>query len=395
MIPVSSRMSRSTRNTTRGHTQTDLTIAMGGDWFARGRIPRAVRSRAGTTKLLRIFRDADIAFVNLEAPLTRRGSPAEKQNTLRAIPNLVDDLTAAGVDIASIANNHMLDYGPLGLVDTIRALRGRRIAYVGAGADLRRARAGVTFHRKSTRVGFIGFAATLPQGFSATNDRPGVSPLHVSVGVIAEGYLVLEQPGTPPPMLTIASESDLADICYRIGELKRRVDFVVVSAHWGVAGQDTIMDYQRESARALIRAGADLILGHHPHRLHAIEHYRGKFIFYSIGNLVFEPLPAVGNHPELSYRGRNTAASVYALMRREGVIVVVRLRRGRIVDIDLRPVELDLDGYPETAPDAAARVSTLLNDLPARDAVKTHPRGDGTIALGVDRSPRTATGRAR
>jgi poly-gamma-glutamate synthesis protein (capsule biosynthesis protein) len=344
--------------------KTDTTrLVAAGDWFALGRIPEEIRMRPETASVFEILRGADIALVNQEAPLTRRGLRAEKQNTLRADPAQVEDLLEAGVDVACLANNHMLDYGADGLADTLALLAERGIRQVGAGLTLEAARAAAVLQGPGGRVGFLAFASTLPQGFAASAERPGIAPIHVTAAFVVENPLVMEQPGTPPPILTFPLSLDLDATCAAVRALKAEADYVVVSAHWGVAGQDAIMDYEREVGRALMDAGCDLILGHHPHRLHGIEFYRGKPILYSLGNFVFEPLPPAGNSPHLSFRGRMTAANVYGAMRREGVLVEASIRGGTLERLALLPVLLDDGGYPTLRREQAEQFATLLRYL--------------------------------
>jgi len=338
-------------------------LVAAGDWFALGRIPEPVRSRPDTAAVLNELKAADIAFVNLEAPLTTRGLRAEKQNTLRADPGQVEDLLLSGVDIVSLANNHMLDYGADGLADTLAVLERTGVKQVGAGPNLEAARASVVLVGPGGRMGFLAFASTLPQGFAASAERPGIAPIHVTAAFVVENPLAQEQPGTPPPVITFPLKLDVDATVEAIRRLRTRAEFVVVSAHWGVAGQDAVMDYERDVGRALIDAGCDLILGHHPHRLHGVEFYRGKPIFYSIGNFVFEPLPPSGNTPHLSFRGRMTAADVYGVMRREGVLVDARVRGGELERLSLLPLLLDQGGYPMLCGDAADQFVSLLASL--------------------------------
>jgi poly-gamma-glutamate synthesis protein (capsule biosynthesis protein) len=343
------------------HGTTRLVAA--GDWFALGRIPEDVRVRPETAAVLDELRAADIAFVNLEAPLTTRGLRAEKQNTLRADPSQVEDLLGSGVDIVSLANNHMLDYGIDGLADTLAVLERAGIPQVGAGPNLEAARAPFILEGPGGRMGFLAFASTLPQGFAASAERPGIAPIHVTAAFVVENPLAQEQPGTPPPVITFPLQMDVDATVDAVRRLKAQADFVVVSAHWGVAGQDAVMDYEREVGRALIDAGCDLVLGHHPHRLHGVEVYREKPIFYSVGNFVFEPLPPSGNSPHLSFRGRMTAANVYGVMRREGVLVDARVRGRQLERLSLLPVLLDGGGYPTLRGDVADQFVSLLTSL--------------------------------
>ncbi len=343
------------RNTTR--------FVAAGDWFALGRMPEAVRGQPETVAVFDELRSADVAFVNLETPLSRRGVRAEKQNTLRADPTLVEDLLAAGIDVVGLANNHMLDYGLDGLADTLDNLERAGIPQVGAGIDLESSRGSMVLEGPGGSIGFLAFASTLPQGFAASPDRPGIAPIHVTAAFVVENPLAQEQPGTPPPVLTFPLKMDVDATVTVVQRLKSRADFVVVSAHWGVAGQDAVMDYEREVGRARIDAGADLILGHHPHRLHGVEYYREKPIFYSLGNFVFEPLPPAGNSSYLSFRGRMTAANVYGVMRREGVMVDARVRGPRLERLSLLPVILNGGGHPTLRRDAAGQFASLLAGL--------------------------------
>jgi poly-gamma-glutamate synthesis protein (capsule biosynthesis protein) len=144
-------------------------------------------------------------------------------------------------------------------------------------------------------VAFGGFNATLPQGAAASPNRPGTAPLRVESSYVADATLE-EQPGTSPYVRTSPFEPDLAYAADRIGDARRTADVVVVSVHWGVPPgwaapfQGTLADYQPPMAHALIDAGADVILGHHPHTLHGVEIYRGKPILYSLGNYVFHAM---------------------------------------------------------------------------------------------------------
>lgn len=343
-----------------GHV-TRLLIA--GDWYASGRMPVEAVEDESTAAVVRLLRGADVAFANLETPLTTRGVAQEKLSALRADPALADDLVAAGVDIVTLANNHMLDYGPEGLLDTLDALDARGVAHVGAGRSLEHARAPHVLRGPGGSIGFLGFASTLPQTFAAGPARPGVAPIRATTAFVVEGYTLLEQPGTAPPVVTYPLEMDLEATAHAVRTLRGDVDYLVVSGHWGVVGQDAVMDYQRVVAHALIDAGADLIVGHHPHRLHGVEIYAGKPIFYSIGNFVFEAPPAGGGSPYLSWKGGLTTTAIRAMFRREGLVLEVRVGGGELVELSAHPVMLGTAGYPLLRPDAAGDFALLLGDL--------------------------------
>jgi poly-gamma-glutamate capsule biosynthesis protein CapA/YwtB (metallophosphatase superfamily) len=351
-----------------------------GDWFSHGPMSAEAAEAEGTASVLGLLRQADLAFVNLETPLTTRGVAMEKLSVLRADPALAESLLAAGVDIVTLANNHMLDYGPDGLFDTLDTLDGRGIPHVGAGRTLAEARAPHILRGPGGTIGFLGFASTLPQGFAAGPNRPGVAPIRATTAFVVEAYTLLEQPGTAPPIATYALEMDLEETVESVRALRPQVDYLVVAGHWGVVGQDLVMDYQREVAHALIDAGADLILGHHPHRLHGVEWYRGKPVFYSLGNFVFEAPPVGGGSPFLSWKGGLTIAAIRAMFRREGLLVEACIEGGELRELSAHPVSLGANGYPVHRPDSAHDFALLLQDLSDRENVQFTPR-DGRVIV--------------
>ena len=244
-------------------------------------------------RLLALMHGAEVAFGNLEAPLTARGARAEKAATHRAHPDRVAEVTGFGFDVVTLANNHMLDYGPDGLADTLAVLARAGVAAVGAGST--RAAAFRPFVRATPRgaIAFIGICAALPPGFAATDDRPGVAPLRVLQSVAIDAVLQAEQPGGAPFMHTKAHQADVDAACEAIRSVRDEARLVVVALHWGIPhgfaarSYGVLAEYQRPVAHALVDAGADLVVGHHPHVVHPVERYRGGVIAYSLGNYVF------------------------------------------------------------------------------------------------------------
>lgn len=252
----------------------------------------------GSSRAFAMLRDADLAFANLEVPLSRRGHPADKPIAFRADPSLAAELARIGLDVVSFANNHSLDYGTDALLDTLSAVEEAGVVVVGAGENLESSLRPRVLHAGDSRVAFLAFASTLPTGSAAAPDRPGVAPLRVEVAVLADAPVFEEQPGTSPYVRTTALEDDLGQARRAIAAARGQADAVVVSVHWGVPPgwaapfQGILADYQQPLGHALVDAGADLVLGHHPHTLHGIEIYRGRFICYSLGNFIFHSLAA-------------------------------------------------------------------------------------------------------
>jgi len=202
---------------------------------------------------------ADVLFGNLEGPLTDGGEPAaDKQYLFRSPPaQVAPALARAGFDVVSLANNHTLDYGPTGLFDTRTALFDAGIRTVGAGRDLADARRATIVERDGLDVGFLAYSNTFPEDFWAEPGRPGTAfghRAHVEADVRA---------------------------------LHSQADIVVVSFHWGRESSTELRPYQPMLARAAIDAGADIVVGHHPHVLQGVERYDDGVILYSLGNFTF------------------------------------------------------------------------------------------------------------
>ena len=244
-------------------------------------------------RLSALMNGAEVAFGNLEAPLTARGVRAEKAATHRAHPDRITEVKGFGFDVVTLANNHMLDYGQEGLADTLAVLKNAGIAAVGAGAT--RAAAFRPFVQPTARGGiaFIGICAALPPGYAATADRPGVAPLRVQQSVAIDPALQAEQPGGAPFMHTRAVAEDVTEACEAIRSARKDARLIVVALHWGIPhgfaarSYGVLAEYQRPVAHALVDAGADLVVGHHPHVVHPVERYGNGLIAYSRGNYVF------------------------------------------------------------------------------------------------------------
>src|SRR5690606_1761556 len=207
------------------------------------------------------LKNADLTIGNLETPLTDRGSPmVEKTYLFRNPPDKVAPaLKSAGFDIVTLANNHILDYGVEGLRDTIRSLQDVGIAHVGAGMNLQEARRPVVLTLPDGQtVGFLGYSNTFPEEFWATPSSPGTAFGHVK-----------------------HVQSDVQAL------VERNIDIIVVSFHWGRERQPRLRAYQPLLAHAAIDAGADLVLGHHPHILQGVERYKNGLVLYSLGNYTF------------------------------------------------------------------------------------------------------------
>lgn len=204
----------------------------------------------------------DISIGNLESSITRGGTIwPEKQYNFRSDPKNLEAMKNAGIDVVSLANNHSLDYGYDGLLDTLDYIDKSGILRVGAGRNSSDANKVAIINKNGYKVGILGYSRVVPSiEWYATSSRPGL------VG---------------------AYDSQLQGVLKKVEEAKETVDILIISMHWGTERQTYPRDIDPLAGRKLIDAGADIIMGHHPHVLQGIEIYKGKPIFYSLGNFVF------------------------------------------------------------------------------------------------------------
>ncbi|QSQ14460.1 CapA family protein [Myxococcus landrumensis] len=257
-----------------------ITLLVGGDvtlghnhqkWFdeqvAKGRSREELLAYG--FKEVRALGDAsDLFVVNLECPFTEGGEKLAKNFNFRARPELVGALLAGGVDAVSLANNHLMDYGAQGLVDTLVTLEAARIPYFGAGRNLAEARKPAVITVGGVRVALLGYfflgeRNIEPPEVYATETTPGVAGHFSDVDV----------------MERMLREDILA--------AKHQADVVLPFFHWGREGTYVPEPYQVRLAHAAIDAGAAGVLGSHPHVLQAMELHRGAPVVYSLGNFVF------------------------------------------------------------------------------------------------------------
>lgn len=210
--------------------------------------------------LLAEMKQADITMVNNEFPYSDRGTPApDKQFTFRIAPAYVSILKESGVDLVTLANNHVLDYGRDALNDTFQTLREAGIRYAGAGNSLKRAAKLITKKANGHTFGFLAASRVFPEvSWNVENAQPGVLSAY-------------------DPSLLIAAVESARQTC----------DFLCVYVHWGIERNTSPEQYQITMAHALIDAGADAVIGAHPHVLQGVEIYQEKPIFYSLGNFIF------------------------------------------------------------------------------------------------------------
>lgn len=206
-----------------------------------------------------IFRQHDLVIGNLESALTDKGQPVPGKCTLRGRPEWAIRLREAGVHVLSLANNHLMDYGPEGLLDTIDNLKHVGIKWLGAGNNIREARAPLYTNVSGNKIALVA---------------------RTSVYVASPSYADDKTPGV--------ARFELQETLSVLKDCKAKADLVILLLHWGLEDYRYPTPSQRALATQLIDAGADFIIGHHPHVLQGMESIGNGAVAYSLGNFLFD-----------------------------------------------------------------------------------------------------------
>jgi poly-gamma-glutamate capsule biosynthesis protein CapA/YwtB (metallophosphatase superfamily) len=210
------------------------------------------------TSVAPALRAADVAFGNLECAVSTRGAPVPKEFNFRGPPAALRVMARfAGFDVLNLANNHSGDYGATAMLDTINYVRRFKMTPVGAGGSLESAAEPRVVERLGLKMAFVGFSNILPSSFFAGPNSAGT------------------QPATP--QLIEAG----------VKQARREADVVIATFHWGVERATTEDPRQRAFAATALQAGADAVIGAHPHVLQPIRRSGSRVVAYSLGNFVF------------------------------------------------------------------------------------------------------------
>lgn len=240
-----------------------------------------------------LFKKDDLTVINLECAVSDLGSAVPKEFNFRCDTDALPAARKAGVEVANLGNNHAGDYGPEATVDSRKNLSAAGIHPVGVGKNARQAAKPAIVEVKGWKIAVLGFGGVVPEpGWIAGPDSPGM----------ADGDSI-------PTMVKAVRRAD------------RMADLVVVSIHWGVELDTQPRQEDVERAHAMIEAGADMIFGHHSHRLNPMDHYKGKPVFWGLGNFVWPNFSAEGSttavaevvvRPNGSMKGRLLPAYIEA-----------------------------------------------------------------------------------
>ena len=289
---------------------------------------------------------SDFSLVNVEMAISDRGQPHWKEFVFRAPPSAAETIAAGGVSVANLANNHANDYGQNALLDTIELLEAAGVAAIGAGSNAEEAYQHRLLATSSgVRVAFVGASMIVPAGFPATATAPGIASAH--------------SPARARVLDTVRAAAAEADA-------------VVVAVHWGIERDTCPSNDQRLLARQLLDAGADAIIGHHPHVLQPVELVGNKLVAYSLGNFVW--------HSRSGILG-------------ETGVLQIEFDGDEVVAWDLHPHVLDSNGAP--VPAGSSERVERIRDIVAGDCAPHDPpppaRGTTTTTLPPERGTTTTT----
>jgi len=243
----------------------------------------------------------DIVFGNLETPITIGREIMTGEMIFRSNPGTEKALKKAGFSILSLANNHTMNFNQKGLLDTLNYLEQAGIKYVGAGENEEQAYQPIYIDSKGIKFAFLAYnnPILVPQSYEAEKNRPGIAFMKVE------------------------------NMKKAIIETKQKVDFVIISIHGGTEYTNELNSFQVNFAHSAIDAGADLVIGHHPHVIQKLEKYKGKYIFYSLGNFVFDQM--------------------WSQETRQGLIIKAYFSKDGINKISLLPVIIENFSQPRPA----------------------------------------------
>ncbi|MHB1043104.1 MAG: CapA family protein [Eubacteriales bacterium] len=313
-------------------------VAVGDIMLSRGvawEISKSGNTQHPFKKVKDYLKTGDVVFGNLENPVTAGRETMPLEMVLRADPGVEAGLKDAGFTVLSLANNHTPDFGPRGLLDTLQRLDRAGIRHAGAGKTESEALAASLAEVKGMKFAFLAF-----------ND-PGVVPDSYRAGP--------DHPGT--------AFTNMEKMAAAVRETKGKAGFVVVSMHAGTEYAEEPDQTQVQFARRAVDAGADLVLGHHPHVIQRVEQYKGKYIFYSLGNFVFD--------------------QKWSRATREGLAVKFFIGAGGVEKVEFLPVYINDRCQPQamTGGEAEAALKKLKLDL-LEEAAPVWDGGSQTIREG-------------
>jgi len=288
----------------------------------------------------------DVVFTNLESAVAEKGETIHEGRGFLTPPEALDALTTFGFNLLSLSGNHAFDLRVKGIQNTIREADSRKIVHAGTGNNLTEAAAPAYLHTPKGTIALIASASGLiTPGGSATADRPGVNELRIEAGG-KENEATADLPGAPA---NTPNAEDSQRVLQSIRDARQHADLVIVYQHNHVFANRSFAtiftegmperlapnDWLRKWTHAEVDAGADIVVMHGAPLLHGVEIYRGKPIFYDLGNFIYNLVP--------------TLTYIDEPMSWESAIAYVQFEGGILKSVSLRPVALNVmgEGQPD------------------------------------------------
>lgn len=288
-------------------------IAVGDVMLSRDVAKRIAENKDPNFPFLKVtdyLRSADMTFGNLECPITEGPVVTRDAMKFHAHPGVERALKQAGFSVLSLANNHLPDYGPKGVIRTTALLDAVGITWVGAGKDAEEAERPALVTKNGVRFAFLAYndQDVVPKRYGAAKKHPGTNIM------------------------------DKKKVSNAVRAAKEQADVVIVSMH---SGREYMKPnaHQASFAKAAIDAGAEVVIGHHPHVVQSVEQYKGKFILYSLGNFVFD---------------QTRSPSV-----KQGVAVKIAFTRAGLRSMRFTPVLIEHEAQPRIITEPELREEVL------------------------------------
>lgn len=259
-----------------------------------------------------ILEDADFTIGNLECVLTNQTKGLKNKCTLKCDPSWAKILRKNKINIVSLANNHIMDFQKRGLDETLHHLKKQNIQFFGAGENKRKAQKPLIVQKDGIKIALIGRSSVIVSSpVYATGENPGVA-------LMDERELIAE-----------------------VKSVKAEYDLVILVLHWGIEHYKYPSPQQRMQARRLLEAGVDILIGHHPHVLQGYENLNGKYVFYSLGNFIFNDFTWKIEHQE---SGTKVMATQLNAANRTGGILRMDFSAGKKIHFEFVPTFIHPNG---------------------------------------------------
>ncbi len=299
-----------------------------GDVYVNRKNPPSIFSKVAAT-----LKQGNVVVANLEGAICDRGEPVPGKveigsQYLRSDPAQISAYVSAGFNLVALSNNHIMDYGAEGLVQTMDILKQHGIAHAGGGRNLKEAHRPAIVEREGVKVALLSYTSICPQvGHAAGEDTPGIATIKVHTCYEAPDN-ILYQPGYAPIVWTIPDDEYQERMLADVRAARKKANIVLVAFHGGISwGFGRPAGYLKELSRAAIDAGADYVMCAHPHSIMGMEMYKSKLISYCMGNFVMDGV-------------------MQAHFGSDSLIVKCHVRGGKIVRYSILPVGISKEWQP-------------------------------------------------